>query len=146
MISDQIKPMIISAMKAKDERTLNVLRMLSSEFNYAKINKQEELTDEDEQAVVRREVKKRMDAVEAYTKANALDRAESEKQEAEILRQFLPAQMDDGELEKVVADTVSELGATSMKDMGKVIGSVMAKVKGKAEGSKVSELVKKALG
>lgn len=132
-------------MKAKDEVRLSTLKMLSSAFNYEKIAKQHELSEEEELAVVKSEAKKRRDAIEAYTKANQSDRAAKEKQELAILEGYLPAQMGEVELKSLVAAVIAETGATQMSDMGRVIGAVMAKAKGTADGARVSALVKEKL-
>ena len=145
MISDTITQKIGEAMKAKDEIRLSTLRMLSSALNYEKIDKQHTLSEEEELEVVRREAKKRRDAIEAYKKAGANERAEKEEKELAILQEYLPEQMPDSELEKKVKEAISQTGASSMADIGKVMGVVMAKVKGRAEGGKVSELVRKNL-
>ena len=145
MISDTITQKIGEAMKAKDEIRLSTLRMLSSALNYEKIDKQHTLSEEEELEVVRREAKKRRDAIEAYKKAGANERAEKEEKELAILQDYLPEQMPDSELEKKVKEAISQTGASSMADIGKVMGVVMAKVKGRAEGGKVSELVRKNL-
>lgn len=145
MISDTLTQKIAEAMKARDEILLSTLRLLSSALNYEKIAKQHELTDEEELAVVRREAKKRKDAVEAYTKAGALDRAEKEKKELEILEKYLPAQMPDDELVKIVEEAISQTGATTIVDTGKVMGVAMAKTKGLADGTRVSQIVKQKL-
>ena len=145
MISDTITQKIGEAMKAKDEIRLSTLRMLSSALNYEKIDKQHTLSEEEELEVVRREAKKRRDAIEAYKKAGANERAEKEEKELAILQEYLPEQMPDSELEKKVKEAISQAGASSMADIGKVMGVVMAKVKGRAEGGKVSELVRKNL-
>ncbi len=145
MITDTLQSKIIEAMKAKDEIAVSTLKMLSSALSYDKIAKQHDLTEEEELAVVRIEAKKRRDAIEAYTKANLPDRAEKEKSELAILEAYLPAQMDESELSKIVDEVVAQTNATSMADMGKVIGAVMAKTKGMADGSRVSGLVKAKL-
>ena len=145
MISDTITQKIGEAMKAKDEIRLSTLRMLSSALNYEKIDKQHTLSEEEELEVVRREAKKRRDAIEAYKKACANERAEKEEKELAILQEYLPEQMPDSELEKKVKEAISQTGASSMADVGKVMGVVMAKVKGRAEGGRVSELVRKNL-
>jgi uncharacterized protein YqeY len=145
MIADTITKQIGEAMKAKDEIRLSTLRMLSSALNYEFIAKQHKLSEEEEIVVVRREVKKRNDAIEAYQKAGAADRVEKETAEKKILEEYLPAQMSDEELEKLVDEAINQTGAKAMQDMGKVIGMVMGKAAGKADGSKVAELVKKKL-
>jgi hypothetical protein len=145
MIVTTITNLIGEAMKAHDEIRLSTLRMLSSALNYEKIAKQHELSDDEEIVVVRKEAKKRKDAIEAYTKANAPDRAQKEASELEILVEYLPAEMPDGDLEKLVVEAIAQTGATQMSDMGKVIGIVMGKAGGKADGSRVSMMVKAKL-
>jgi len=154
MISDTITQKIGEAMKAKDEIRLSTLRMLSSALNYEKIDKQHTLSEEEELEVVRREAKKRRDAIEALrqaqgklttTKISIDERIAREEKELAILQEYLPEQMPNSELEKKVKEAISQAGASSMADIGKVMGVVMAKVKGRAEGGKVSELVRKNL-
>lgn len=145
LIADTITQKIGEAMKARDEIRLSTLRMLASALNYEFIAKQHKLSDEEELAVVRHEAKMRKDAIEAYTKAGATDRAEKEVKELKILEEYLPAQMEDSELEKLVEEALVQTGAKAVSDMGKVIGMVMAKTKGRVEGSRVSMLVKARL-
>ena len=145
MIADTINQKISQALKARDEVRLSTLRLLSSALNYEKIAKQHDLSGDEEIVVVRREAKKRQDAIEAYEKVDAKDRAEREKKEQEILKEFLPAEMPEGELNELISESIKHLGAKTMQDMGRVIGDVMKKAGGKAEGSKVSALVKKKL-
>lgn len=145
MISDTITKLIGEAMKAKDEIRLSTLKMLSSALNYEFIAKQHKLSEEEELVVVRHEAKKRREAIEAYQKADAPDRAEKEKKELEVLQEFLPAEMPESELVELVNQAIKETNATSMADMGKVMGAVMAKAQGRAEGGKVAELVKQQL-
>ncbi|MFZ5932869.1 MAG: GatB/YqeY domain-containing protein [Patescibacteria group bacterium] len=141
MIADSINQKIAAALKARDEIRLSTLRLLSSALNYEFIAKQHQLSQEEELVVVRREIKKRKDAIEAYTRAKARDRAEKEKKEMQILQEFLPEEMGDEELTRLVAEAISQLGAQGPADMGKVMGAVMPKVGGKAAGARVSALV-----
>jgi uncharacterized protein YqeY len=145
MITDTITAKIAEALKAGDEIRLSTLRLLSSALNYEFIAKQHKLSEEEELVVVRREINKRNDAIEAYEKAKATDRAEKEKKEKEILEEYLPEQMGDAELEKIIEEGIKETGASSMAEMGKVMGAVMPKVAGKADGGRVSALVAKKL-
>ena len=145
MIAETLQAKIGEALKAKDEIRLSTLRLLSSAFNYEFIAKQHKLSEEEEIAVIQREIKKRRDAIEAYEKGGANDRAEKEKKEMEILQEFLPEQLSDEELSKIVDEAVAETGAKSLPDMGKVMGQVMTKVSGKADGGRVSALVKARL-
>lgn len=145
MIVPTLSQKIAEAMKARDEIRLSTLRLLSSALNYEFIAKQHVLTEEEELAVVRREVKKRKDAIEAYEKAGAKERAEKEKKEMAVLEEYLPAQMSDEELIKIVSEAISATGATSMADFGKVMGAVIPKVAGRAEGGRISKLVSEKL-
>jgi uncharacterized protein YqeY len=145
MIVDTINQKIAEALKARDEIRLSTLRLLSSALNYEFIAKQHKLSEEEELVVVGREAKKRKDAIEAYEKVGAKDRADKEKKELAILEEYLPEQMSDEELVKIVDEAVSETGAKAPSDMGRVMGAVMAKVKGRAEGGRVSALVKEKL-
>ena len=145
MIVSTINQKIQDAMKARDDVRVSTLRLLSSAFNYERIAKQHELSEEEELAVVRREAKKRKEAIEAYEKAKVQEKVDREKAELAILDEFLPQQMSDEELVKIVEEVVKTTGATSLADIGKVMGAVMGKVSGLADGGRVSELVKKKL-
>lgn len=153
MISDTINKQITEAMKAKDEIRVSTLKLLSSELHNAKIDKKADLTKEDELKIVRSEAKKRRDAIEAYEKAlrqssgqaGAKDRLEREKKELKILKGFLPIELSNAELSKIVDDAISGTGAKSVQDMGKVMSMAMEKVTGRADGKKVAEVVKNKL-
>jgi hypothetical protein len=145
MLADNITKMIGIAMKAHDEVRLSTLRMLSSALNYGFIEKQHKLNEDEEMVVIKKEAKMRKDAIEAYEKAGALARADKEKLELKILQEFLPVVMGDDELNQLVNESVNQTNAKTISDMGKVIGMVMAKAKGKADGSKVAQMVKAKL-
>lgn len=146
MIKNTLQKQINEAMKNKDEIKIMTLRMLSSAITNAEIKKnRESLTEEEEMAVIEKEAKKRKDAIEAYKKAGALERAEKEEKELAILSEFLPEEMSDGDIKEIVEKTVDEMNASSMADMGKVMGVVMGKIKGGADGNRVSALVKEKL-
>lgn len=145
MISDTITKQIGEAMKAKDDVRLSTLKLLSSALNYEKIKKQHDLDGAEELAVVRHEAKMRKDAIEAYDNAGAKDRANKERAELSILQEFLPAEIAENKLIELVDQAIKETSASAISDMGKVIGAVMAKANGQADGSKVAELVKQKL-
>ncbi len=142
-------------MKAHDEVRLSTLRMLSSALSYEKIAKQHELNDEEEVAIIRKESKKRIDAIEGLkssmgkgsfsTPEEIAKRLETEQKELEILKEYLPLQMDDTELSNIITDAIAETGATEMKDMGRVIALVKSKAGSRAEGSRIADLVKQKL-
>ncbi len=145
MILDTINKQIVEAMKAKDEIRLSTLKLLLSALHNAKIDKRGDLTEEEELEIVRREAKKRKDAIEAYKKAGATDRAEKEEKELAILQEFLPKELSDEEVSKLVDEAITTTSASSMQDMGKVIGAVVAKAKGRADGKKVAEMARRKL-
>lgn len=134
MITPNLMKSIGDAMKARDVVRVSTLRGLSAELKNAKINifdpnatEQRELTEAEELAVVRKEAKKRKEAIEMYSKAGANDQAENEKIELAILQEFLPAEVTEEEVEKLITESVTETGATGMQDMGKVIALVKSK-------------------
>jgi uncharacterized protein YqeY len=145
MIGDTITQKIGEALKAHDEIRLSTLRLLSSAFNYEFIAKQHKLSEDEELVVVRREAKKRKEAIEAYEKAGYKDRAEKEAKELAILQEYLPPEVTDEEIAKLVDEAMKETGASSIADMGKVIGLVKAKTKGAADGAKIAEFTKSKL-
>jgi len=145
MINDTITQKIGEALKAHDEIRLSTLRLLSSAFNYEFIAKQHKLSEEEELVVVRREAKKRKEAIEAYGKAGYKDRAEKEALELSILQEYLPPEVSDAEIAKLVDEAIKETQAVSIKDMGKVIGFVKAKTKGAADGAIIANLVRQKL-
>jgi hypothetical protein len=145
MITDTITQKIGEALKAHDEIRLSTLRLLSSAFNYEFIAKQHKLTEDEELVVVRKEAKKRKEAIEAYEKAGYKDRADKEAKELAILQEYLPPEVSDDEIVKLVDEAIKETQAVSIKDMGKVIGLVKEKTKGAADGAKIAQLVKSKL-
>jgi uncharacterized protein YqeY len=138
---------MVSAMKKKDERTLSVLRMLKTSIQLASTEKgrEGELTDEDILVLIRRGVKQREEAAGVYKTGGALDRADSELEEAKILTSYLPAQLDDAMLDDIVKGVADVLGASSSKDMGRVMSAAMKELSGRADGKRVKEIVQKIL-
>jgi hypothetical protein len=146
MISDKINSLIVAAMKAKDEIRLSTLRLLAAALHNEKIDKGRALSREEEIEIIQREAKMRKDAIKAYMQVEAKEQAEREKKELAILQEYLPEQLSDEELTKIVDEVIAKTGAQSLSELGKVMGKVMAKVKGKAEGGPVAEIVKRKLG
>lgn len=145
MIIPTLQQKIGEAMKAHDDLRVSTLRLLSSALNYEKIAKQHELTEEQEFAVVRREAKQRRDSIEAYDNAGRSDLSDKEKAELNILSEFLPPEMNDEDLAKIVDEAVAAVNPSGMQDMGKVIGFVKGKAPN-ADGGKVAAMVKSKLG
>jgi uncharacterized protein YqeY len=154
MLITTVKKQITEAMKARDEIRLSTLKMLSAALTNAEIEKKrEELSEGEELMVVKSEAKKRKDAIEMYKKLQdsktqklqAKENLEKEEKELKILQEFLPEEMSDEDLVRIVEEVLKESGVSSMADMGKVMGAVMGKVKGRASGDRVSELVQEKL-
>jgi uncharacterized protein YqeY len=141
MIAQTLQQKIGESMKAHDEVKTSTLRLLLSAFNYEKIDKQHDLTDEEEMVVVRREAKKRKESAEMYRNAGSEDRALKEEAELKILQEYLPPEMNDDDLAKLVVEAISQIKPASMADMGKVIGFVKGKAPN-ADGGKIAELVR----
>ena len=138
---------LVAAMKKRDELSLSVLRMLKSAIQMAQIEKGRDLAlSEDEVLViVRRLIKQRNEAAEMYRSGGAQDRADRELEEAKVLDSYQPEQLSDEEIEKIVTDILPLVGATGLKDMGKVMGKAVAAVKGRAEGERIKKMVLKHL-
>ena len=146
MITDEIREKITEAMKAGDRLRVETLKMLSAALTNAEIaKKREKLTEEEELKIVQSEINKRKDAIQLYKKGGAKQKAEKEEKEIQILRKFLPEQLSDEEIERIVEDAIKKVGASSIADMGKVMGMVMKEVGSRADGNRVSALVKEIL-
>ena len=139
-LADTVKSDLTDAMRAGDRDRVGRLRLLLSE-----LQKAEKDGTSDEIAVLRRERKRRLDAAEQFRDAGRSELAESEEAEAALIEGYLPAEISDDELRKLVEDAVSSSGATSPKDMGQVMKVVMPKVGGRADGRRVSAAVKEIL-
>lgn len=144
-IKDMLNQDMKAALKAGEKDRLSVIRMAKSAILYAEKEKLHELNDEEVIEVLAREVKKRKQNIEEYRRLGKEEVAKSLEQEVEILSGYLPQQLTKEELVQIVRETISEVGANSIKDMGKVMGAVMPKIKGRADGSLVSNLVKELL-
>jgi len=142
-ITEEIK----KAMLAKDKVRLEALRGIKKELLEAKTakNAANELSDEIAIAILQKMVKQRKDSAEIYTAQNRPDLAEAENEQMQVIQEYLPAQLSPDELENAVKVIIAETGATSMKEMGKVMGMATKQLAGKAEGKAISEMVKKLL-
>ena len=148
MLKDQLKNQLKESMLARDGLRTSVIRFVLTGITYYEINKGGagyEATDEDVLAVIQKEVKQRKDSIEQFEKAGRQDLADKEKAELAILESYLPEQMGEEEVRKLVEEAVATTGASSPQEIGKVMGALMPKVKGKADGGMVSRLVKEAL-
>lgn len=143
-LQEQLK----ASMIARDELRTSVLRLLLSAINYYEIQKGGAgyvATEEDVMSVIAKEVKQRRDSIEEYNKAGRSELADKEQKELEILQKFLPEQMPEDEVKKIVDETFAEVNPSGMQDMGKVMGALTPKLKGKADMGMVSNLVRQKL-
>lgn len=133
------------AMKDKDKLKLSVIRMVKSSVKNEEINQGKELTDDQVLALLNRELKQRRDSLQEFEKAGRDDLAEQNRAEIEVLLLYLPKQLDEAEIRQIVQETIEQVGAASKKDLGKVMGALMPKVKGKADGNLVNKIVQELL-
>jgi uncharacterized protein YqeY len=133
------------AMRSGDTERRDTLRMVIAAAQNAAKEKREPLTDEEALAVITREVKKRRESITAYREAGRDDLADQEQSEVDILSPYLPEQLGEDEVRALVVEAIATTGATSPRDMGKVMGQLMPKVKGRADGKLVSSLVNQEL-
>ena len=148
-VKETILADLITAMKAKDSKRLQVLRSLKAKLLEKEIEQRSggkaELSNEDALAVLRKAAKQRKESIGQYTAGNRLDLVEVEKIELEIIKSYLPAPMSEDEIIKLIDNEINKVGATGMQDIGKVMGPIMGQLKGKADGSLVNKLVKQRL-
>ncbi|MBL7156788.1 MAG: GatB/YqeY domain-containing protein [Candidatus Omnitrophica bacterium] len=135
-----------AALKKQDKIKVSTLRMLKSDMNTTRLDQKKSALDEgDILKIIQRHVKQHRDSIEQFEKGKRQDLAEKEKKELEILLGYMPEQLSEEELKKIITETISELGVTSKKEMGKVMKAVMEKAKGKADGKTVSQIVSSML-
>ena len=145
-IAAALKTAVVAAMKAKEKDRLAVLRMLQAAVKQVEVDERRELTDEDVLKILAsyaRKVRDQMDGAEQSGRADLVARAEAE---LAIVQEFLPAALDDAELEAIVRAAIAEVGATTPREMGAVMKAVLPRVAGRADGGRVSAAVKKQLG
>jgi uncharacterized protein YqeY len=146
-LKEQLHADLTTAMKARDELTTATLRMLLTAITTEQVagSSARELSDDEVLRVVNREAKKRREAAEAFSAAGRTEQAQRERDEETVLTRYLPAQLGDPELAALVADAITEAGATGPKQLGLVMKAVTPKVAGRADGKRVSEEVRRQL-
>ena len=148
MNKQKLQQELKESMLARNELKTSVLRMLLSAINYYEIQKGGagyEALEEDVLAVIQKEAKQRNDSIEQFNNAGRQELADKEQKELEMLEVYLPEQMSEEEIKKLVKEAISQTKAISMQDIGKIMGVLMPKVKGKADGNLVNNIVKKEL-
>jgi uncharacterized protein len=146
-LPDRIQSDLTTAMKARDRETVGTLRLVLAAIRNLRVaeGRSGEVTDAETVDLLTREAKRRTEAAEAYAQAGRDDLADQERRELEILRRYLPAQLDADELARIVDEAVAETGASTPGDLGRVMSAVMPRVRGRADGKQVNALVRERL-
>jgi uncharacterized protein YqeY len=142
---DEIQDELKDAMRARDAERRDTLRLILNALKGSEKELQRPLTEEEELQVLQRERKRRVEAAEAFRAGGREEQAASEERELEILEEFMPEPLGEDEIEEIVDDVIAEVGATSMADLGRVMADVMPQIAGRADGSRVSQIVREKL-
>jgi len=134
-----------TAMRARDQERTDALRLTLASLRSAEKEVQRPLKEDEELHVLQRERKRRVEAAEAFRGGGREEQAAKEERELEIIQEFMPEPVDEDELERIIDDAIAETGATSLRDLGRVMADVMPQVAGRADGSVVSQLVREKL-
>jgi len=141
----EIESQLTDAMRERDDLRRDTLRLILASLRGAEKELQRSLHEDEELQVLQRERKRRVEAAEAFRSAGREEQADQEEAELEILEEFMPEPLSEEDLEEIVDDVIAEVGATSMRDIGRVMADVMPQVAGRADGSAVSQLVREKL-
>ncbi|WP_347298599.1 GatB/YqeY domain-containing protein [Dolosigranulum savutiense] len=144
-VLDQLNQDMKAAMKAKDKAKLKTIRMLKASLQNEKLAKQDDLTEQEELDILAREKKQRLDSLQEFKQVGRDDLVDEVEEELAIVAEYLPEPLSDDEVKEIVQSVIDSVNASGMQDMGKVMGAVMPKVKGRADGNFVSEVVKAKL-
>jgi len=144
-LKDRLKNDLKEAMKAKDTVKRDTIRFLMSALKQVEVDERKELSDEDIIKIIQKSAKQREDSMAQYKDAGRDDLYQKELNELNILKSYLPAQLSDDELKEIVKNTIEKTGATSMKDIGKVMGAVIKECAAKADGKRINAVVKELL-
>jgi uncharacterized protein len=141
----QLETELTAAMKDRDTERRDALRLILSSLRAAQKELQRPLHDDEELQVLQRERKRRLESAEAFRAGGREEQAQAEEAELGVLEEFMPEPLSEDELERIVDDAIAEVGATSMRDLGRVMADVMPQIAGRADGSAVSQLVREKL-
>lgn len=144
-LRDQINENVKEAMKAKDTKKRDALRLLMSAFKQIEVDERKELSDEDVIKIIQQQIKRRDDAAEQYKNAGREELMQNELDEIAYYQEYLPAQLSDDELTLALKEIIAKVGAFSIKDIGKVMGAASKELSGKADGKRINECAKSLL-
>ena len=145
-LKKQIKGDLKISMKSGDDITRDVLRMLFSDIKNIEINERKEIGDEKVIEIIKKNIKSRKDSIEQYTKGNREDLVSQEEKELKILEKYMPEQMSEDEIRKIVLEIINKSEAVNTSDFGRIMGAVMKEVGGNVDGNVVSKIVREELG
>ncbi len=145
MLLDRIKSDLVTSMKNKDTFSLNVIRMVKASIQMEAINKKRDLTNEEIISVIEKQIKMRKDAIIEFEKGNRTDLVEQNTKEIELLKKYMPEQLSEEEVNKIIDEAFKLINPTSSKDMGLIMKEVTPKLKGRTDMSKVSSIIKEKL-
>ena len=144
-LKEKLQEDLKSSMKNKDTVRKSVITLIRAAIKQYEVDNRQELGDEGVIDIISKQLKQRKDSLVEFEKAGREDLIEETKSEIQVLEEYLPQQISEDELEQIVIQTIAEVGATSMKDMGKIMSTIKPKTAGRADGRKINELVKKNL-
>ena len=144
-LNDRLNEDMKQAMRNQDKFRLSVIRMVRSSIKNIEIDQRKTLDDQEVLDVLNREIKQRKDSLQEFEKAGRQDLVDQLKQELDVLAVYMPQQLSEDEVKEIVQQTIQEVGASSKADMGKVMGALMPKVKGRADGKLVNQIVQQSL-
>lgn len=145
-LKEQLQQDLIASMKAKDEVTTGAIRLIKAAILRLETAGEKKIaTDEDVIQIIGKEIKQRKDSIEQFEKGNRPELAEKEKLEMAVLEKYLPAQLSEEEIRTIVKEVITSTGATGKSDLGKVMGALMPRTKGKADGGMVNKIVQELL-
>jgi len=144
-LKERITQDLKDAMKSKDQVRVRTLRMILTTIRNIEVEKMKETTDEDVIDALQKEAKKRREAIEQYEKAGRNDLADEERKELSVIEEYLPEQMSEEEIKELAKEIINQVGASTVKDLGKVMKEIMPKVKGRADGKLVNRIVRELL-
>lgn len=144
-LQDQLAQDMKSAMKSGDKLALGTHRMIRSQIQNASLGRKDPLTDDEVLQILNKEAKRRQESIQMYNDGGRQDLADKENEELEIIQAYLPEQLDAAALEEIIQSIIKETCAATMQDLGKVMGQLMPKIKGRADGKLAQEIVKQKL-
>ncbi len=146
MLVDKIQKDLREAIKKREKERISALRMVTSELRNKEIARKEPLDDETAMQVIQKQVNKHQDSISQFSQAGRTDLADKERAQMGVLKEYLPEPMSKEEVKEIVDNAVEELDAAGLKDLGRVMGNVMPKVRGRFDGAKVNKIAREKLG